>query len=301
MDTHLSTCRSALADPLLASLTAALLMWAASAQSSTLYTLQVAANTTDGGSHFAYYFPLTYSTVPLDTRSSYIAPVGPHVGCCEGSYDVGASASDAHGGTAIASAQGSLDFAGSTAPDSGQVHGATLAYAVVSTYFQLVGPVSATPIGVDLAWQMSASSTGSGSAYADLEVNGGPGNGSIVFHQTLTSVFASGIADSQAGEVDEVMLFPNQPYAMNSTARAAGSSTFFSAPYDQGAGSAFVDPLFTLPDAYRDLYHFVGLPASVVTAPVPEPSIVLILTAGLAAVGIKSRAKFLALGSTGTR
>ena len=291
METHRSKGWSDLADPLILTVTAALLVWTGSAQGETLYTLQVEANTTDGGSHFAYFFPLTYSNVPLATRSSYISPVGPHVGCCDGSYDVGASASDAHGGTAMASAQGSLDFAGSTAPNSGQVFGATLAYAVVSTYFQLVGPVSATPIGVDLAWQMSAFSTGSGSAYADLDVNGGPGNGSVVFHQTLTSVFASGIADSQAGGVDEVMLFPNQPYAMISTARAAGSSTFFSAPYDQGAGSAFVDPLFTLPDAYRDLYHFVGLPASAVAAPVPEPSIALILSAGLAAVGFKARAR----------
>jgi hypothetical protein len=84
---------------------------------------------------------------------------------------------------------------------------------------------------------------------------------------------------------------------MTSTARAAESSTFFSAPFDNGSGSAFVDPLFSLPDAYQNQYHLVGLPTAAV-APVPEPSVMLLLTAGLAAVGFKSRARSVAARST---
>jgi len=110
-----------------------------------------------------------------------------------------------------------------------------------------------------MTWELSAASDGSGSAYANLNVFGGFGNGVYVFDETLTSVFASDITGGFLSGLSVIQLFPNEPHRMTATAKAADSSTFFGAPYDHGSGSAFVDPLFSLPEAYQDEYQSVGL------------------------------------------
>lgn len=294
MDTQSSSFRACRPLWLLAGLLASLFACLGTARADTLYTLQVQAGTTQGGSHFAFFFPFTNSDIPLAQSASYVGPAMPIIGtCCSGSYGVDGVASDAHGGTASASASGTGAFTGSTEtydPLAGQIFGFAQSAASVTSFFKLVGPSSTTPIGVLMSWELSAASDGSGSAYANLDVFGGFGNGVSVFDQTLTSVFASNITGGLIGGLSVVELFPNAPYRVTATARAADSSTSFGAPYDHGSGSAFVDPLFSLPEAYQGEYQLVGLPTAAAIAPVPEPAVTLLLAAGLGMIGFKSRA-----------
>ena len=282
MDTHHSTCRSSRLLPLLMILVTVLLAFSASTYADTLYTLQAQANTNaQGATDINFYFPLTQSGAALTTTAHYDPAVGT-IGCCNGNYAVSGSATSAHGGTATASAAGAGVFVGSTLPQdpSGkpQPFGRVTSYAVVDSRFQLVGPPSATPINVDLFYQISASSSGSGLAWADLITYGGCSSctAAVIHQSTYDETYTGGTT---------IQLLPNEPYAMIATAQAWGSTTNYNAASDSGSGSAFVDPLFLLRPG-SEAYQFVGLPS----APVPEPPVMVLLAAGLAVIGLRSRA-----------
>lgn len=283
MYTLRTTFRSNLLRPLLAIIAVALMAASVSTHADTLYTLQVQAITDAEGAaaDILFSYPLTYSSAPLAASAHYEPAVGA-IGCCSGSYAASGSATSAHGGTAMASATGNGVFVGSTLPQDPLGHpqplGRVTAYAVVDSRFQLVGPASATPIWVDLYYQISASSTGSGLAWADLIIYGGCASCTApVIHQTTyDETYAGGTT---------IQLLPNEPYTMIATAQAWDSTTNYNAPSNSGSGFALVDPLFSLPPG-SGAYQFVGLPS----APVPEPPVMILLAAGLAVVGFRSRA-----------
>ena len=279
---------------MLASAAIAMLASPIASRADTLYTLQVQASTIEEGSApTTFYYPVTYTTTAQSAYASYDPASSPIIGCCSGAYTVSGSVSGDHGGTARANAFGTGAFVGSTLPfnpTGGNVAGQVAAYGKITTNFTLTGPASATPIPVFLDWAVSASSTGAGSAYADLLLYGGCSScTSPVFERTATSGPYGGDPGSFSG-LSSLLLIPNQPYVVISTARAADSSTYFNEVASFGTGSAFVDPLFSVAAAYADAYHLVGLPTgeAVVppTAPVPEPPMTLLLGAGLAAFGI---------------
>ena len=273
---------------LLAAVAGALVAASGSTRAQTVYSLQVQATTIEpGAGDINFRFPFTIGSDTLSASHRYDAAVGA-IGCCSGSYAVSGSATDLHGGTVTAFASGDGVFAGSTLPEEPFaipqiLFGQVAAFATIKSSFQVVGPASTTPIHVGLDWQMSASADGSGSAFADLVIYGGCSSClSVVFHSTV-------IDNGNDGGTFDLQLLPNQPYAMIATARAADSSTSFNASSSSGSGSASVDPLFSLP-AGSENYHFVGLPATATAiTPVPEPSVMALVAAGLAVVGFRSR------------
>ncbi|MBW8893518.1 MAG: PEPxxWA-CTERM sorting domain-containing protein, partial [Burkholderiales bacterium] len=50
---------------------------------------------------------------------------------------------------------------------------------------------------------------------------------------------------------------------------------------EYGTGSAYVDPVFTLPAEFRNLVNIVGVPA----APIPEPASWALMLCGLGVLG----------------
>jgi hypothetical protein len=63
---------------------------------------------------------------------------------------------------------------------------------------------------------------------------------------------------------------------------------------EYGTGSAYLDPIFTLPDAYRNLIDIVGVPAGAVLPPsgpgdVPEPASWAMMLAGFGLIGAAMR------------
>lgn len=263
----------------------------------TLYSLQLYAITTvDANSAGDFNYPFTQTFVSQSAYASYDAPAPPVIGgCCGGSYAISGSVSEAHGGTVRVSASGDGAFVGTTSPYSptedspnGQVFG----FGKVTSNFMLAGPTATTPVPVYLDWAISATSSGAGSAYANLLLYGGCDACTYpVFEQTASSSPFGGTAVQQASAVTLVYLIPNQNYIMISTARAADSSSSYNeVPARFGTGSAFVDPLFTVSAAYANAYQLVGLPTATAVDPprtsVPEPPMALLMSVGFGALGL---------------
>jgi hypothetical protein len=269
------------------------------AVANTIYTLQAGASTTEPGSqNIRFYVFDNWSPVPVSTSASYDPAVTPFVGCCAGWYTVSGSASDAHGGTAQATAGGGGVFAASTLPDDPFADpsiwiGQATSDAYVESWFHLSGPASTTPVDVTLSYLMSAASTGAGSAKADLLIYGGCDScTAAVFEDSVTNS-----TYSPPGGSVIIHLLPNQPYVMIATAAAGGSSWGYNSPFSEGTGSAFVDPLFSLPAG--SAYELVGLPDTAMAAPtpVPEPPVSALLGAGMAIFALRRRVSPTRFGS----